>query len=341
MRASLENAIENVDAAAAEIFESDSAVRSVGVFRIGDTVAYRAVRNSEVITPQAFGVRPRPERLHGVPVVFTETPGDIESLLKLPHSGPSSPSAASVVPEVRRHRPVCSGLQIQNYDDDVRQGVIQQGYIVIGTLGCFVRRADGTTGLLSNNHVIAGENRGQRGTDRILQPGGSTFSQVDHVATLADFEDLRTSPGNARPARGNVNFNDMDAAIASLTEGTQFITGYLATRGLPVPTGIAMGKNEDRVFKVGRTTGLTRGQITDIATIVGPITYDPGQCWFRRSLTIEGLDGSQFSDKGDSGSAIVLEATGEVVGLLYAGNGQQTYACPIDAVMARFNCVLA
>jgi hypothetical protein len=195
-------------------------------------------------------------------------------------------------------------------------------------------------GLLSNNHVIAGENRGQQAADRILQAGGSTFAQTDHIATLLDFENLVTSPGNARPARANVNFNEMDAAVASLTQQAQFVTGYLAARGLPAPRGVATGRNEDRVFKVGRTTGLTRGQITDIATIVGPISYDPGQCWFRRSLTIEGLNGSQFSDKGDSGSAIVLEATGEVVGLLYAGNGQQTYACPIEAVLSRFNCVL-
>jgi len=71
------------------------------------------------------------------------------------------------------------------------------------------------------------------------------------------------------------------------------------------------------------------------------VGYSPGLCWFRRSLTIEGIDGTQFSDKGDSGSAIVLEATNHVVGLLYAGNGKQTYACPIQSVLARFNCIIA
>jgi hypothetical protein len=47
-----------------------------------------------------------------------------------------------------------------------------------------------------------------------------------------------------------------------------------------------------------------------------------------------------FSDHGDSGSAILLDS-GEVVGLLYAGNGQRTYACPIDAVLQAFGCALA
>jgi len=44
-----------------------------------------------------------------------------------------------------------------------------------------------------------------------------------------------------------------------------------------------------------------------------------------------------FSDHGDSGSAIV-GASGKIVGLLYAGNGQQTYACPIDEVFKALKC---
>jgi hypothetical protein len=39
--------------------------------------------------------------------------------------------------------------------------------------------------------------------------------------------------------------------------------------------------------------------------IVGPIPYAPGQCWFRNGLVVEGLNGTMFSDHGDSGSAIV------------------------------------
>jgi hypothetical protein len=31
---------------------------------------------------------------------------------------------------------------------------------------------------------------------------------------------------------------------------------------------------------------------------------------------------------------------GKVIGLLYAGNFSQTYACPIDKVLAGFNCSL-
>jgi len=56
---------------------------------------------------------------------------------------------------------------------------------------------------------------------------------------------------------------------------------------------------------VGRTTGLTHGEVTQVGVIVGPIPYAPGQCWFRNGLVVEGLNGTMFSDHGDSGSAIV------------------------------------
>ena len=75
-------------------------------------------------------------------------------------------------------------------------------------------------------------------------------------------------------------------------------------------------------------------------TQVGPVNYDHGPCWFRRSIVIEGLNGSRFSDHGDSGS-IIVRTNGEVIGVLYAGNGQQTYACPIDIVLQSLGCTLA
>jgi hypothetical protein len=56
-------------------------------------------------------------------------------------------------------------------------------------------------------------------------------------------------------------------------------------------------------------------------------------------MTIEGDNGTMFSDHGDSGSAIV-RADGKVLGILYAGNGVQTYACPIDTVLSELKCTL-
>ena len=48
--------------------------------------------------------------------------------------------------------------------------------------------------MMSNNHVLAGENRGKKGRDRILQPGGLTFTSEQCIAKLIDFVDLLPSP---------------------------------------------------------------------------------------------------------------------------------------------------
>jgi len=337
MTVPLQQAQETVEAAAAELFAADPSIRSVGVTRIGPSFGYHAVRNSAVIVP--FGLA-APAEVQGIPVLYTETPGEIASLVRAPGLGPASPSAASLVPEVLRQRPLVGGLQIQNFDDDDRQGDLQRGFIVIGTLSCFVRLADGRPALLSNNHVVAGENRGVRGSDRILQPGSLTFQAADQVAVLTDFVPLQFSPAGASPQAGTAVFNEVDAGVAALEAGTAFTQGYLPFRNLIAPHATATASPGDQVFKVGRTTGLTFGEVTDVATIVGPVAYDPGPCWFRRSLVIEGISGTLFSDRGDSGSAIV-RPNGEVVGILYAGNGQQTYACPIDAVFSALSCSLA
>jgi len=340
MSIELEKAVDLIERAAEELFESDSTVRSVGVIRTGaGGYGFRAVRNSAIPTPLNARTLPVREVLE-IPVFYTDTFGEVESQLLVPGTGPATPSNSSSVPEVNPHSPLVCGLQIQNYDDDNREGTLQQGYMIIGTLGCFALSANGQTAALSNNHVMAGENRGLKNQDRILQSGSVAFQSAQHVATLTDFIPLQTSPACAKPHLGNVVYNEIDAAIAELEATAAWSQSYLPTRGLTSPMGTAVAKLCDQVFKVGRTTGLTYGEVVDIATIVGPVGYSPGECWFRRSITIEGLNGSQFSNKGDSGSAI-LRTNGEVVGILYAGNGQQTYACPIGEVFNQLNCQLA
>ncbi len=333
-----EMACERLRDSASKIF-SDPRVRSLGVGRHGGRYGYRVVRNSAIITPESTLVGAVVSESLGVPVTYVDTPHEVETHVLVPHSGPGSPTVASHVLEQGRFRPVFSGLQIENFDDDVRTNVINKGFIVVGTLGCFVKLADGSAALLSNNHVVAGENRGQKGTDRMLQAGSSSFVQGDFVATLKDFVAVHPSPTSASVVAGNVVFNDVDAGVASMHSGASFRQGFHSSRSLAVPTGTSSPKVGDKVLKVGRTTGLTYGEIKDIATIVGPVSYDPGSCWFQASLTIEGDNGTMFSDKGDSGSAIV-RTNGEIVGLLYAGNGTQTYACPIDSVFRALSCTL-
>jgi hypothetical protein len=330
---------QSLNQAVEDLFDADPQIQAVGIARHESAFGFKAVKNTAriVTTAAAKNAKTVPRTIKKVPVVIDSVKADIEPHLMAPH-----PLAASLIPEQQQQQPLACGLQLQNVDDDDRQrtaGALGQNLIIIGTLGCFVRRASGAVAVLSNNHVLAGENRGQNGKDRILQPGNLTFTSNQHIATLADFVALQPSPANARPAKGNVVFNSVDAAVAELEQSIQFAQGFLPSRSLPGPHGTAAPKVGDRVFKVGRTTGLTHGTITAVGIVVGPIAYDPGNCWFNQQFEIVGDNGVLFSDHGDSGSAIV-STTGELIGLLYAGNGTQTYACPIDKVLTDLNCSL-
>ena len=334
-----EEAWGRLDEVVRRVFASDPTVRSVGISRFGASYSFRAVRNRGALIPMRVPVH-HVTQVADVPVLFVDGPGEVMPLLKVPHSGPASPWVQSVVPEVQRYRRLVSGLQVHNFDADDRNGTISAGYITIGTLGCFVRLPSGRVAALSNNHVAADENRGVRGHARILQPGSATPSDIDQIGLLADFVALKASPPGAMPADAGLEFNELDAAVVELDPLVQWTQGFLPFRNLVRPYILATPRLGDEVFKVGRTTGLTHGIIVDVNTVVGPIRYDTGPCWFRRTLTIEGVHGTTFSGCGDSGS-IVVRGNGEVVGLLFAGNGQQTYACPIESVMNALACTLA
>jgi hypothetical protein len=329
---------ESLEKVATELFAADPRVRSVGITRCGAGFGYRAVRSGSVLPLRES--MPLLSEIERVPVLFVDGPGEVESLVMVVESGPASPAAATLVPEARRHRPLVAGLQIQNFDEDDRRGILNRGLIAVGTLGCFVRLDSGAPALLSNNHVIAGENQGVRRRDRMLQAGGQAHTADNQVAVLEDFVPLQLSPAGAMPSLGTAVLNEVDAGVATLDSAVPFTQGYLSRRKLAPPGATVTARPGDRVFKVGRTTGLTYGEVVDVAAIVGPVLYGSGPCWFRRSIVVEGLQGTQFSDKGDSG-AIVVRGTGEVVGLVYAGNGQQTYACPIDGILRELRCTLA
>lgn len=336
MGVSYSEARQKIGDAAKKIFAADPRVHAVGIGSSSTGFHFRAVRNARKVLPLSAQIGSLPD-FDSISVAYVDAPGEVFPHVKVPFGAVSQGPIQSSVIERARHRPLVCGLQIENFDQDKRSGEIAQGLITIGTLGCFVRTINGTTAILSNNHVVAGENSGAAG-DRIVQPGTGDLQAGDVVASLGQFVVLNPSPANATPAQGNVVFNEVDCGLAELSAGVPFAQDFLR-RQLPSPSGTASPALGDRVFKVGRTTGLTVGSVKDVHTIVGPIPYQPGLMWFQECFSIEGDSGAIFSDHGDSGSAI-LRDTGEVVGLLFAGNGQQTFACPIGTVLQRLQCTL-
>jgi hypothetical protein len=202
--------------------------------------------------------------------------------------------------------------------------------ITAGTLGGFVQPVGGgNLCLLSNNHVLANENKAKKG-DNILQQarddGG--VDPDDAVAWLLPFPRLKRSSKNY-----------VDCAMAELYEGveanTSKLTGIGKLRGLG-PEFLVKG---EAVSKLGRTTGLTHGKVTAFELDGIAVDYDIGRVTFDNQIEIEGAGKDPFSEGGDSGSLIV-NSDKLAVALLFAGGDQGgsngkglTYANPIHVVL--------
>lgn len=192
-----------------------------------------------------------------------------------------------------------------------------------GTLGCFVQVEGAGIHILSNNHILADENRACLG-DPILQPGpfDRGLSPQDHVAMLSRFEPLTT-----------VGKNRIDAAVAALGDGIQGDLGTLTALGRLNGMRTDPLAGDEVVFKIGRTTGRTRGKISAFEVDDVWVRYDLGVLGFDRQIEIAPVDGVPFSLGGDSGS-LVVDADFRAIGLLFAGNDVDiSYANPIQTVL--------
>jgi len=236
---------------------------------------------------------------------------------------------AVIVPWYQQNtRPLLIGASVGHVD------------ITAGTLGAFVTRGKATY-LLSNNHVLANEDRA-RAADWILQraayDGGRQPSE--RVARLRFWIKLKKSAANVA-----------DAALAEVEKNVPYDASRL--RGLiggldRKLTGVAAAPVDegDAVFKVGRTTGPTAGRVTAFELDNVVVNYDSGNLRFDNQVEIEGAGRASFSDGGDSGS-LIMSADFKAVALLFAGgdsggsNGLGlTYANPIDEVLSSLKATL-
>lgn len=224
-------------------------------------------------------------------------------------TGPFNPLAFTA-----RERPASSGISIGHSN------------ITAGTLGCLVKDlTDGSTCILSNNHVLADENAASIGDD-IIQPGAYDGGVVpaDVIAQLKRFQVIN--------AAGNI----MDAAIAEVNS-TGDVINQMKNNLMPVPSpnhpavGLLFAGSCSRtimnpirdvlkkleidfinggagatveaaidmnVEKVGRTTEYTSSTIMEIDATVS-INYDFGTAIFDNQIVT-----AWMSDGGDSGSVV-------------------------------------
>jgi hypothetical protein len=246
-----------------------------------------------------------------LPRTVDGVPTDVEEVGRIRALQPSC-----TVDRRRRVSPAPCGVSVGHRD------------ITAGTIGALARDSgaadNGRRYILSNNHVLANSNAGAVGDD-VFQPGpldGGTPAQ-HRIGRLHRFVRLELAGGE----------NVADAAIAEVAPGA--VLAEICSLGAIGPTVPA--RRNATVFKHGRTTGLTRGVVTDVDADIRVDYAEAGVGVFADQVVVRGLPPtSPFSQGGDSGSLIV-DAERRPCALLFAGadGADVTFANPIRAVTRR------
>lgn len=228
-----------------------------------------------------------------------------------------------------RWRPAPGGVSVGHKD------------ITAGTLGAWVRKG-GEWLILSNNHVLANVNEAEIG-DPILQPGAYDGGTVDKdtIGLLTEYVEIRFSGASDCPIAKAVA--RMINLFAGLTGSRTRLIPYREPGDNLVDCALARplvekdvdqsilecGKPEGHaepelgmiVKKSGRTTGLTRGEVTQVEATVSVNMGDGRFAYFVDQFFVsKELD---FSKGGDSGSLVMTEDS-KAVGLLFAGSDSIT-----------------
>ena len=199
-------------------------------------------------------------------------------------------------------------------------------FVMTGTFGALVR-TNTKTFILSNNHVLADENRMPIGSP-IFQPALMDDGDIatDQIAQLTRFIKLKTG-----------RYNKVDCAIAQPLNKNLLSKDVLH---IGPPSGAAPAELDMMVHKFGRTTSYTLGRIHSIDTDV-VVEYETGDFAFDNQIIVRGANGTAFSDSGDSGSVILQRGTNKAVALLFAGSDSHTIANHIGNVLRSLRVRMA
>lgn len=234
--------------------------------------------------------------------------------------------------KARQSRPIPLGVSGGSVVDKVKNGCCS------GTLGSLVQDKNGTLYILSNTHVLAGDSAsGGNGKvsakgDPINQPGyidvNCKANESDYVAKLEKWQVI--APNGVTP---------VDAAIAKVEPGMVDASGRINQIGTISSTPIDAFVGQ-KVKKSGRTSGLTKGQVTGLhATISVEYTDECGGKPYTSTYHDQILIGpGSFIKGGDSGSLMVedVDTNPRPVGLLFAGSDSVAIANPIQLVLDTF-----
>jgi hypothetical protein len=141
--------------------------------------------------------------------------------------------------------------------------------------------------------------------------------------------------------------SDLDIALIALNSGQQWLAevqqmGFIS--GGSFVSGPDAASGTFQVKKRGRTSLLTGG-VVHAVEISGAVNESDGVTLHRnyqhamqiRANPDSSGTGTEFAAPGDSGSAVVADNNGRVVGLLFAAGGGEAWAIPLDLIIAKFD----
>ncbi|UFW83013.1 hypothetical protein BjapCC829_23815 [Bradyrhizobium barranii] len=216
-----------------------------------------------------------------------------------------------------------------------------------GTLGCFVRCTEGNwLGVISASHVLGRNNRSRRG-DKVLSPGPADGRRTlnEEIGTLQNFKLL---PHFQCASDNYLCCEDIALVKVEDTSDIPDVTEVWSPDrpNILMPIQRVIGGEDvanrlgQRVYKMGRTTGLTSG-ILDIVGLqrqrIVVANSDPAEAVTERHYIYTNIlavqcDKGPFSRAGDSG-ALVYTADGCGIGLVIAGTEQYSFVSPLDACL--------
>lgn len=222
-----------------------------------------------------------------------------------------------------------------------------------GTLGCFVE-LDGTTCILSNNHVLAllgsakslAENPSE--ADQIYHPGkedGVHLKPSFHIGVLLDYIEMPKSD------------SEIDCAIAQVdepwqilgnivppgfkNEGTQIELIANPSQAEAIPERLLeILQNGEPVAKIGKATGYTEAKVSAINLKNLTVTTGKGNYIFNNIHEIrwQGEPSTPFTLPGDSGSLLYTVKNFEAFGLHFASDQTaRSYCCDLHRVLSALN----
>jgi hypothetical protein len=262
----------------------------------------------------------------GIGIGFTEVSGVLTDNIAIIVSVKDTDNIPEGIPETLAGFPVAIVQRnvVLLKEDDTRYepllggvSINRQGSSKGGTLGGIAR--DTTSGELrglSNAHVLM--IGGGKPGDLVQQPGDLLSNPKDVIGTILRSSTL-TPP--LFPVPPNLPIASSDAATCSITRSA---AARIVDILRPV-NGTDIAQPGDRVMKRGKTTGLTFGTVGQTHQYkVSGFDGRGFQLVDQFEISVDSSRSKMFSNLGDSGSLIVKEDTGEVVGLLWGGSADKT-----------------